>query len=47
MSIVALNYIQSNEKRIGAIVCFTLLFPLCLGMVTSANSADVFAAAAA
>ena len=47
LSIVALNYIHSTNARIGAVCGFTLLFSLCLGVVTNAKSGEVFAVAAA
>ncbi|KAH7324039.1 hypothetical protein BKA65DRAFT_406916, partial [Rhexocercosporidium sp. MPI-PUGE-AT-0058] len=47
ISIVILYIVDSMSKRLGIIGALTAAFSLCMGLVTSASMADIFAATAA
>ncbi len=46
-SILVLNTVQRVSVRLGIIAVFTVIFTLCLGLVTGARRVEVFSAAAA
>ena len=43
LSIVALYFIQTTLKRIGAVVAFTIVFAFTLAMCTEARRLEIFA----
>ncbi|KAH9215913.1 hypothetical protein DL95DRAFT_499395 [Leptodontidium sp. 2 PMI_412] len=47
ISIVILYVVDSMSKRLGIVGALTAAFSLCMGLVTSASMADIFAATAA
>jgi hypothetical protein len=47
LSILVLNKIHDPSTRLWVTAGFTVLFSLCLGLVTSARRVEIFAAAAA
>jgi hypothetical protein len=46
-AIASLYVVQSQNWRLGMIASFTMLFAVCVGLLTNARRAEVFAATAA
>jgi hypothetical protein len=46
-AIFNLYLVQNNQKRLGLIAGYTVLFALCVGLLTNARRAEVFGACAA
>jgi hypothetical protein len=46
-AIYNLYYVQNDQKRLGLITGYTVVFALCIGLLTSARRFEVFAACAA
>jgi uncharacterized membrane protein len=46
-SIFNLYYVAGPKKRLGIVAAYTVAFALCVGLLTNAGRAEVFAASAA
>ena len=46
-AIYNLYYVTDNEKRLGLIAGYTVMFAACVGLLTNARRSEVFAACAA
>ena len=46
-AIYSLYYVRDAQKRLGLIAGYTMAFAICVGLVTNAQTSQVFAACAA
>ena len=46
-AIFNLYYVKQSAKRLGLIATYTILFAICVGLLTTARRSEVFAACAA
>ena len=46
-AVLNLYYVTSERKRLGLVVGYTVIFAVCVGLVTTARRVEIFAACSA
>ena len=46
-AVLNLYYVTNERKRLGLVAGYTVIFAVCVGLVTTAKRAEIFAACAA